>query len=38
MEHFGVTGTVRASLSFYNTEAEIDALVRGIRLVQETFA
>jgi cysteine desulfurase/selenocysteine lyase len=38
MDHFGVTGTVRASLSFYNTEAEIDALVRGLRLVQETFA
>ena len=30
MTHYGVEGMVRASFSFYNTEAEIDALVEGI--------
>ena len=38
MRHFGVTGTVRASLAFYNTQEEIDALVRGLGLVMEMFA
>ena len=30
MDHFGVTGMCRASLAFYNTEEEIDALKNGI--------
>ena len=35
MERFKVPATTRASLAFYNTEAEIDALVSGIRKVKE---
>jgi len=30
MEQFEIPGTVRASFSFYNTKAEVDALVKGI--------
>jgi len=30
MEHFGLPGTIRASLVFYNTKEEIDVLVNGI--------
>ncbi len=30
MQHFNITGTVRASLAFYNTFADIDALYNGI--------
>jgi cysteine desulfurase/selenocysteine lyase len=37
MERFGITGTVRASLAFYNTREEIDALVRALGLVVEMF-
>ena len=37
MERFGVPATTRASLAFYNTMEEIDALVRGIRAVKEVF-
>ena len=38
MDRFGVPATVRASFAVYNTRAEIDALARGIRRVQEVFA
>jgi len=38
MDRFGVPATVRASLAFYNTREEIDALVRGLHRVRETFA
>jgi cysteine desulfurase/selenocysteine lyase len=38
MERFGVPATARASMAFYNTRAEIDALVRGIEQVREVFA
>jgi cysteine desulfurase/selenocysteine lyase len=38
MERFGIAATARASLAFYNTRAEIDALARGIRKVIEVFA
>jgi cysteine desulfurase/selenocysteine lyase len=38
MQHFGVPATVRASLAFYNTAEEIDALVESIRAAQEVFA
>ena len=31
MEHFGIPGTIRASLVFYNTKEEIDVLVKGIQ-------
>jgi cysteine desulfurase/selenocysteine lyase len=37
MERFGVPATTRASLAFYNTTDEIDALVRGIEKVKELF-
>lgn len=37
MQSLGIQGTVRASFSFYNTEAEIDALVAGIRRVSRMF-
>ena len=37
MDRFGVPATTRASLAFYNTMEEIDALVRGIRTVKEVF-
>ena len=37
MARFGVPATARASLAFYNTKEEIDALVRGIRKVLEVF-
>ncbi len=37
MDFYNITGTVRASLSFYNNEADIDALVNGIELVKEFF-
>jgi len=37
MEIFGVPATARASLSFYNTRAEVDALVAGIGRVRELF-
>jgi cysteine desulfurase/selenocysteine lyase len=38
MDRFKVAATTRASLAFYNTPAEIDALAAGIRKVQEFFA
>jgi cysteine desulfurase/selenocysteine lyase len=37
MNRFGVPATVRASLAFYNTRAEIDALADGIRRVVEVM-
>ncbi|MGE5325799.1 MAG: SufS family cysteine desulfurase [Deltaproteobacteria bacterium] len=38
MQRFGVPATTRASLAFYNTREEIDALVVGIHKVKEIFA
>ena len=38
MQRFGVPATARASLAFYNTAAEIDALARAIPKVQALFA
>ena len=38
MDRFQVAATTRASLAFYNTSAEIDALIGGIRKVQEFFS
>jgi cysteine desulfurase/selenocysteine lyase len=37
MQRFGVAATGRASLAFYNTRAEIDALVAGLDQVVEVF-
>jgi cysteine desulfurase/selenocysteine lyase len=38
MERYGIDGTVRASLCFYNTTEEIDALAEGIEKVKTMFA
>jgi len=38
MNRFGIPATTRASLAFYNTKEEVDALVKGIKKVQEIFA
>ncbi len=38
MERFGLPATTRASLALYNTRDDIDALVAGLRKVQEMFA
>ncbi|MGL5681906.1 MAG: aminotransferase class V-fold PLP-dependent enzyme [Marinifilaceae bacterium] len=37
MQHYGITGVVRASLGMYNTREEIDALCEGIRKVGKMF-
>lgn len=37
MQALGIEGTVRASFSFYNTEAEVDALVAGVKRVCKMF-
>jgi cysteine desulfurase/selenocysteine lyase len=38
MDFFDVPATTRASLAFYNTFGEIDALVAGLQKVKEVFA
>jgi len=38
MNRYGITGNIRASIAFYNTEEEIDSLVEGVRKVTEMFA
>jgi cysteine desulfurase/selenocysteine lyase len=38
MQRFKVAATSRASFAFYNTMAEVDALVAGIRNVQKVFS
>jgi cysteine desulfurase/selenocysteine lyase len=38
MDHYGIEGTVRASLCFYNTKEEIDTLAEGIEKVKGMFA
>ena len=37
MQHYGVTGMVRASLGIYNTQEEIDLLCEGLRKVGKIF-
>lgn len=37
MQRFGIEGTIRASLSFYNTKEEIDSLFKGLVTVKEMF-
>jgi len=38
MERYGISGNIRASIAFYNTAEEIDALINGVRKVTEMFA
>jgi cysteine desulfurase/selenocysteine lyase len=38
MQFFGIPATARASFAFYNTMEEVDALIKGIKKVQELFA
>jgi cysteine desulfurase/selenocysteine lyase len=38
MDHYGIDGTVRASLCFYNTKDEIDVLADGIEKVKTMLA
>lgn len=38
MDRFGIDGTIRASLCFYNATEEIDALAEGIEKVKRMFA
>jgi cysteine desulfurase/selenocysteine lyase len=38
MDHYGIEGTVRASLCFYNTNEEINALAGGIEKIKNMFA
>ena len=37
MRHFGIESTLRASFALYNTKAEVDYLVEGIRKVRNLF-
>jgi len=37
MDTLGIDGTLRASFAFYNTKAEIDALVAGIEKIKGMF-
>jgi len=37
MQHFGIDGTIRASLAMYNTAGEIDSLTEAIKKVREMF-
>lgn len=37
MQHFKVPATTRASFSFYNSMAEVDALIAGIQKVRKVF-
>lgn len=37
MQRFGLPATARASFAFYNTPAEVDALVRGLQRVRTVF-
>lgn len=38
MDALGITGSVRASLCFYNTEAEVDTFLAALAKVKEIFA
>jgi len=38
MERYGISGNIRASIAFYNTEEEIEALVKGVRKATEMLA
>ncbi|MEK7829459.1 MAG: aminotransferase class V-fold PLP-dependent enzyme, partial [Acidobacteriota bacterium] len=38
MNRFGIPATARASVAFYNTKTEIDALAEGIQKTIEVFS
>ena len=38
MKRLGISGTARASFSFYNTQEEVDRLVAGLRNISEFFS
>ncbi len=38
MDFLGISGTLRASMAFYNTRQEIDILIEGIHKVKKLFA
>jgi cysteine desulfurase/selenocysteine lyase len=38
MDRYQIPATTRASLAFYNTTAEIDALTEGLKKVKEIFS
>jgi cysteine desulfurase/selenocysteine lyase len=38
MTRFGIPATTRASFAYFNTRADVDALVSGILNVQEIFS
>ena len=38
MDRFGIRGTIRASLAFYNSREEIDRLCRAVEKVKEMFS
>jgi cysteine desulfurase/selenocysteine lyase len=38
MDHFGISGTIRASLVFYNTREEVDRLVVGIEKTKQMLS
>lgn len=37
MQQFGIEGTIRASLAFYNTKEEIDIFIKGVEQVKMMF-
>ena len=37
MQHFGITGTARASFAFYNTMEEIDVFINGLKRIKTMF-
>lgn len=37
MQHFGISGTARASFAFYNTFQEIDQFVNGLKRIKSMF-
>jgi cysteine desulfurase/selenocysteine lyase len=37
MDHFHIPATARASLALYNSQDDIDALVRGLMRAEEMF-
>jgi cysteine desulfurase/selenocysteine lyase len=38
MQRYGIEGTVRASMTFYNTQKEVDLLCDGLEKIQKLFA
>jgi len=38
MQHYGIEGTIRASLALYNTTEELDMLVNSVKKVRTMFA